>query len=74
MTKKTNNTGTIIGIVGSPGAGKTTLGTNLKDVLGCRFFEENWKDNPYVVGPKAVNAHGLEVSADFLVLRNKQYL
>jgi len=65
--------GKIIGIVGVPGSGKTTLGNNLRDITGYTFLEEEWKDNPFVVGPKSVDAHGLEVSVGFLVIRDSQH-
>ncbi len=65
--------GKIIGIVGVSGSGKTTLGKNLKAAMACEFFEEDWKNNPFVFGQKSIGAHGLEVSIGFLVLRDKQY-
>jgi len=65
--------GKIIGIVGVPGSGKTTLGNNLKTATNHDFLEEEWKNNPFVVGPKSSDAHGLEVSIGFLVVRDKQY-
>lgn len=65
--------GKIIGIVGAPGSGKTTLGRNLKTAMACDFFEEDWESNPFVFGPKSIGAHGLEISIGFLLIRNKQY-
>jgi len=64
--------GIIIGIVGTIGCGKTTLGKLLAKKNSWKFLEEDWKSNPYVVGDKAKKSSQLEISLGFLIMRKKQ--
>lgn len=64
--------GIIIGIAGTIGCGKTTLGKSLAKKNSWKFLEEDWKSNPYVIGDKAKKSSQLETSLGFLIMRKKQ--
>lgn len=64
--------GIIVGIVGTIGCGKTTLGKLLAKKNYWEFLEEDWKSNPYVVGDRAKKSSQLEISLGFLIMRKKQ--
>lgn len=67
-----NKKGLTIALIGATGTGKTTLGKIVKKRLDGAFFEEQWKNNPYIVGEKAKSATPLEIALSFLLMRYKQ--
>lgn len=64
--------GKIIAIAGTVATGKTTLGSMFKEHTGSVFLEEDWRTNPYVIGPKATDSSGLSVNLAFLMMRHEQ--
>lgn len=64
--------GKIIAIAGTVATGKTTLGSMFKEQAGSVFLEEDWRTNPYVIGPKATDSSGLSVNLAFLMMRHDQ--
>lgn len=66
------NCGLIVGVIGTIGSGKTTLGRLLSEENSWSFLEEEWASNPYVIGKRAKKSSQLEISLGFLLMRKKQ--
>ncbi len=67
-----SSSGKIIAIAGTVATGKTTLGSMFKEHASSVFLEEDWRTNPYVIGPKATDSSGLSVNLAFLMMRHEQ--